>query len=49
MARAVLEYGFLYRTSAPVAPTGLDDFSTGHTEIVHSDDDDDAQNTFTVP
>ena len=50
MGRGVMEYGFLYRTSAPVAPTGLDDFDTGHTEIVHSDDADDPDNTFpTVP
>lgn len=46
MGRGVMEYGFLYRTSAPVAPTGLDDFDTGHTEIVLSDDANDAQNTF---
>lgn len=46
MGRAVMEYEFLYRTSSPVAPTGLDDLDTGHTEIVHSDDANDAQDTF---
>lgn len=46
MGRGVMEYGFLYRTSAPVAPTLVDDFDTGHEEMNVSNDANDPQDTF---